>query len=93
MSSKVVTPCSFVLRYQRFGVSCCLLLQGGEVTAENIGLGYTQGQYVCLLLPSTGHFTMKMEAARSSEMQMITLRPLILLHPEDGQNVKYVSSN
>jgi hypothetical protein len=47
---RLMTPCSDVVEYQRFGGSCCLHLQG-EVT-------YTYAHF-----PSTIHFTLKIEAA------------------------------
>jgi hypothetical protein len=71
----VVTPYSFVVRYQRFGVPCCLHLQGKAAGVRDNGIDIGL------------HFTLKMEAAWISESSVSYHINTRRHNPEDLKNL------
>jgi hypothetical protein len=69
----VVTSCGVVVGYQRFGGPCCLHLQGDVIDDVKNGRyrhlppTCTPNSYLTPVFPITSHFTLKMEAAWTSE--------------------------
>jgi len=73
MVSWVLTLCSDVVGYQCFRGPCCFHLQGEVNHTGKGGIGTGRREYLVIFTvyiyapsPSTIHFTLKMEAARSS---------------------------